>query len=159
MTACSGEECYCAMDKGAINGGHVLLLPIEHFPSSLSCSENAWAEMQRYLSALKACAASQVPPLAVLYRCPSMLPFNAALNAAILPSGSSPSGCPYCLPSRVWAIWQSQYCVVVTSYLQERLASPISCWVGMLPASKHTAAVADAPCDCVQTKLVSFFVL
>ena len=49
------------MDKGAINGGHVLLLPIEHFPSSLACSENAWAEMQRYLSALKACAASQVP--------------------------------------------------------------------------------------------------
>lgn len=59
---CAGEECYCAMDKGAINGGHVLLLPIEHFPSSLACSENAWAEMQRYLSALKACAASQVQP-------------------------------------------------------------------------------------------------
>ena len=48
------------MDKGAINGGHVLLLPIEHFPSSLTCSESAWAEMQRYLSALRACAASQV---------------------------------------------------------------------------------------------------
>lgn len=60
---CAGEECYCVMDKGAINWGHVLLLPIEHFPSSLACSENAWAEMQRYLSALKACAASQVTPL------------------------------------------------------------------------------------------------
>ena len=74
------------MDKGAINGGHVLLLPIEHFPSSLASSENAWAEMQRYLSALKACAASQVPPL---------LPFNvalyAALDAAFPPSLLSPS--------------------------------------------------------------------
>ena len=48
------------MDKGPINGSHVLLLPIEHFVSSLACSPNAWAEMQRYLSALKACAASQV---------------------------------------------------------------------------------------------------
>ena len=56
----SGEECYCAIDKGAINGAHVLLLPIEHFASSLACSANAWAEMQRYLSALKASAASQV---------------------------------------------------------------------------------------------------
>lgn len=57
----AGEECYCAMDKGAINEGHVLLLPIEHYASSLACSANAWAEMQRYLSAFKACAASQVP--------------------------------------------------------------------------------------------------
>ena len=51
------------MDKGAINEGHVLLLPIEHYASSLACSANAWAEMQRYLSALKACAASQVTSL------------------------------------------------------------------------------------------------
>lgn len=51
------------MDKGAINEGHVLLLPIEHYASSLACSANAWAEMQRYLSAFKACAASQVPDL------------------------------------------------------------------------------------------------
>ncbi len=58
--ALAGEECYCAMDKGAINEGHVLLLPIEHYASSLACSANAWAEMQRYLSAFKACAASQV---------------------------------------------------------------------------------------------------
>ena len=79
MTVFAGEECYCAMDKGAINGGHVLLLPIEHFPSSLACSENAWAEMQRYLSALKACAASQVRPPAALRCCHSMLPFRAAL--------------------------------------------------------------------------------
>ena len=78
---CAGEECYCAMDKGALNGGHVLLLPIEHFPSSLACSENAWAEMQRYLSALKACAASQVPFL---------LPFALYL----LPSG--------CLNNSTW---------------------------------------------------------
>ena len=43
---CTGEECYYAMDKGAINSAHVLLLPIEHFARSLACSEIAWAKMQ-----------------------------------------------------------------------------------------------------------------
>ena len=82
MAAYAGEECYCAIDKGAINGGHVLLLPIEHFPSSLACSENTWAEMQRYLSALQACAASQVP-------CVPALPFHPLCIFLL--------GCPYCL--------------------------------------------------------------
>ncbi len=74
------------MDKGAINEGHVLLLPIEHYASSLACSANAWAEMQRYLSAFKACAASQVtspcpagpsPPPPISYLPPAYPPLNS----------------------------------------------------------------------------------
>lgn len=77
----SGEECYCAMDKGAINEGHVLLLPIEHYASSLACSANAWAEMQRYLSAFKACAASQV-----ISPCPDANPPPLPFLASPLPT-------------------------------------------------------------------------
>ncbi len=51
------------MDKGAINEGHVLLLPIEHYASSLACSANAWAEMQRYLSAFKSLTSRLPIPL------------------------------------------------------------------------------------------------
>ena len=55
-----------AVDKGAITDSHVLVLPIEHFPSSLHLSSSTYAEMERYLSALRSCFAAQVhhsPPL------------------------------------------------------------------------------------------------
>ena len=54
-----------ALDKGAITDSHVLVLPIEHFPSSLHLSASAFAEMERYLSALCTCFASQVLHLLV----------------------------------------------------------------------------------------------
>lgn len=89
----SGEECYCAMDKGAINEGHVLLLPIEHYASSLACSANAWAEMQRYLSAFKACAASQV-----ISPCPDANPPPLSLPPPCLPQKSTFLLSKPCLP-------------------------------------------------------------
>ena len=49
-----------AVDKGAITDRHVLVLPIEHYPSQLSLSPSSFAEMERYLSALRTCFASQV---------------------------------------------------------------------------------------------------
>ncbi len=49
-----------AVDKGAIMDGHVLVLPIEHYPSQLSLSASAFSEMERYLSALRSCFAAQV---------------------------------------------------------------------------------------------------
>ena len=52
-----------AVDKGAITDSHVLVLPIEHFPSSLHLSPSTYAEMERYLSALRSCFAAQVQPL------------------------------------------------------------------------------------------------
>lgn len=49
-----------AVDKGAIDDGHVLVLPIEHFPNSLGVPPGTHAEMERYLSALQSCYAAQV---------------------------------------------------------------------------------------------------
>ena len=48
------------MDKGAINWGHVLVLPIEHHRSSMALPPPTAAEMGRYLSALRSCYAAQV---------------------------------------------------------------------------------------------------
>ena len=56
-----------ALDKGAITDSHVLVLPIEHFPSSLHLSASAFAEMERYLSALRTCFGSQVLHLLTQY--------------------------------------------------------------------------------------------
>ena len=56
----AGEEMYIAMDKGPINDQHVLILPIEHRSNSLALSANAYAELERYLSALRSYFASKV---------------------------------------------------------------------------------------------------
>jgi Protein similar to CwfJ C-terminus 1 len=48
------------VDKGAITSTHVLLLPIEHYPNTLTLSPGAWAELETYLSALRSCYAAQV---------------------------------------------------------------------------------------------------
>ena len=55
----TGEESYVALDKGPISGRHVLVLPIEHFPSTLCLSPSAFAEVERYLAALRSCFAAQ----------------------------------------------------------------------------------------------------
>ena len=57
-----GEESYVALDKGAISGQHVLLLPIEHFPSTLCLPASAAAELERYAEALRACFRAQARP-------------------------------------------------------------------------------------------------
>lgn len=51
---------YVAMDKGAISNTHVLLLPIEHVPSTLELSAAGYAELEKYLSALRQCFKAQV---------------------------------------------------------------------------------------------------
>ena len=48
------------LDKGPIVDSHVLVLPVEHYPSQLSLSASSFAELERYLSALRSCFASQV---------------------------------------------------------------------------------------------------
>eukprot|EP00891_Asterochloris_glomerata_P004628 jgi/Astpho2/4628/e_gw1.00067.405.1_t len=68
LVASIGEECYLAIDKGAINDNHVLLVPIEHYPSTLTCSPNFHAEMERYLSALRSCFAAQGQELVAFER-------------------------------------------------------------------------------------------
>ena len=55
-----GEEVYVAMDKGPIDETHVLILPIEHYPSSGHMPPSAQAEAEAYLRALEDCFAAQV---------------------------------------------------------------------------------------------------
>ena len=55
------------MDKGAINDTHVLICPIEHYPSGMHMPASALAEAEAYLKALEACFAAQVPPQHILY--------------------------------------------------------------------------------------------
>ena len=50
------------MDKGAINWGHVLVLPIEHHRCGLALPPGTHAEMMRFLSALRTCYAAQAKP-------------------------------------------------------------------------------------------------
>jgi diadenosine tetraphosphate (Ap4A) HIT family hydrolase len=59
LIASIGEECYCALDKGQINADHVLLVPIEHYPSIVTLPPAAHQELQQYISALRACFASK----------------------------------------------------------------------------------------------------
>jgi hypothetical protein len=80
----AGEESYVALDKGAITDSHVLVLPIEHFPSSLHLSASTFAEMERYLSALRTCFASQV--LSSCQRQP--MPGNKQLRGPVCPRSS-----------------------------------------------------------------------
>ena len=56
----AGEEMYIAMDKGAINKTHVLLLPIDHVSSTLELRPAQYAELDRFLSALREYFSSQV---------------------------------------------------------------------------------------------------
>ena len=59
MAIVAGEESYLATDKGAINWGHVLVLPVEHYRSGLACPPSTAAEMGRYLAALRLCYKAQ----------------------------------------------------------------------------------------------------
>lgn len=59
LVASVGEECYVALDKGAITDRHVLILPVEHYPCSLDAPAHTAAEIERYLSALKSCFAAE----------------------------------------------------------------------------------------------------
>ena len=54
-----GEECYVALDKGAITNRHALVLPVEHYACSLEAPASTISEMDRYLSALKSCFAAE----------------------------------------------------------------------------------------------------
>lgn len=48
-----GEHCYCALAKGALTQDHVLILPIEHFPSTASLPQDAEDELCKYKAALR----------------------------------------------------------------------------------------------------------
>ncbi|XP_066249101.1 CWF19-like protein 1 [Euwallacea similis] len=47
-----GESCYLALAKGGMVEEHFLICPMEHFQSSLSCTEEVLQEMQKFKQAL-----------------------------------------------------------------------------------------------------------
>ncbi|TYZ62268.1 hypothetical protein PybrP1_010236 [[Pythium] brassicae (nom. inval.)] len=48
-----GQEAYLAMPKGAINGDHLLIVPIAHEPATTTLSAATWAEIERFKRALR----------------------------------------------------------------------------------------------------------
>ncbi|GIL82924.1 hypothetical protein Vretimale_8428 [Volvox reticuliferus] len=53
LVASVGEEVYLAVDKGPITPEHVLIVPIDHLSASVALSPRCFAEVERYLSALR----------------------------------------------------------------------------------------------------------
>ncbi|PWA76004.1 cwfJ-like family protein / zinc finger (CCCH-type) family protein [Artemisia annua] len=49
-----GENCYCAIAKGPLVQDHVLILPIEHLPNTLSSPPECEVELVRFQNSLKA---------------------------------------------------------------------------------------------------------
>ncbi|CAI5463920.1 unnamed protein product [Closterium sp. Yama58-4] len=75
-----GEHCYVALPKGPLVPGHVLILPIEHFPSVISLPSDALAEMWRYMGALRKCFEAQGQTLVAFER---FLQLRAATHAHV----------------------------------------------------------------------------
>ncbi|KAH7420763.1 hypothetical protein KP509_13G021200 [Ceratopteris richardii] len=64
-----GDHCYCAMAKGGLVDGHVLLIPIDHFSSMLSLSQPALRELNNYKDKLRKFYNNQQKTIAVFERC------------------------------------------------------------------------------------------
>jgi hypothetical protein len=47
LVASIGDAAYLTLDKGPITPNHVLLVPIEHYPSVLSLGQDAGHEVDR----------------------------------------------------------------------------------------------------------------
>ncbi|KAI5067227.1 hypothetical protein GOP47_0017755 [Adiantum capillus-veneris] len=64
-----GDYCYCAMAKGGLVDGHVLLLPVEHSSSMLFLSKPGADELSKYKRALRKLYKIQGKTLAIFERC------------------------------------------------------------------------------------------
>lgn len=49
-----GEHCYCALAKGPLVPDHVLILPVEHLPNTLSSPPECEIELVRFQNSLRA---------------------------------------------------------------------------------------------------------
>eukprot|EP00249_Psilotum_nudum_P020073 c27549_g1_i1 orf=3-1673(-) len=63
-----GEHCYCALAKGALVQDHVIILPIEHFPSTISLPQEVGDELEKYKVALRKYFKSQGNSMLVFER-------------------------------------------------------------------------------------------
>lgn len=48
-----GENYYCALAKGPLIDDHVLIIPVEHLPSTLLLSAESEVELSKFQSSLK----------------------------------------------------------------------------------------------------------
>lgn len=64
-----GEEVYCALPKGALKQGHVLLVPVAHIQRYSELTAPAAAEMERYKAALRSTYAKSKCELYCFERC------------------------------------------------------------------------------------------
>lgn len=48
-----GENFYCALPKGPLVQDHVLVIPVEHLPNTLSLLQNSEVELDRFQNGLK----------------------------------------------------------------------------------------------------------
>jgi len=53
MVVSVGQHCYVALARGGVNSQHVLILPIQHYQSSLTLPDEVSLEVEEYKKALK----------------------------------------------------------------------------------------------------------
>ncbi|KAJ7531546.1 hypothetical protein O6H91_14G048500 [Diphasiastrum complanatum] len=63
-----GEHCYCTLAKGPLTEGHVLVLPVEHFPSSICVPLEVELEFEKYTHALRRYFQAQRKALVIFER-------------------------------------------------------------------------------------------
>ncbi|KAK2987540.1 hypothetical protein RJ640_021594 [Escallonia rubra] len=80
-----GEHCYCALAKGPLVQDHVLILPVEHLPNTLSSPPECEAELVRFQDSLKVYFKNQEKEV-VFFEWVSVRGTHANLQAIPIPS-------------------------------------------------------------------------
>ncbi|KAL8498124.1 hypothetical protein ACS0TY_021451 [Phlomoides rotata] len=85
-----GEFCYCALAKGPLVEDHVLLIPVEHLPNTLSLPPECEKELSRFRSSLQAYFKRQGKDV-VFFEWISKRGTHANLQAVPIPSSKASS--------------------------------------------------------------------
>ncbi|KAK3025764.1 hypothetical protein RJ639_041920 [Escallonia herrerae] len=80
-----GEHCYCALAKGPLVQDHVLILPVEHLPNTLSSPPECEVELVRFQDSLKVYFKNQGKEV-VFFEWVSVRGTHANLQAIPIPS-------------------------------------------------------------------------
>ncbi|KAK4483663.1 hypothetical protein RD792_010864 [Penstemon davidsonii] len=85
-----GEYCYCALAKGPLVQDHVLIIPVEHIPNTLSLPPECDKDLSKFQSSLKAYFLSQGKEV-VFFEWVSKRGTHANLQAVPVPSTKASS--------------------------------------------------------------------
>ncbi|KAH6803156.1 CwfJ-like family protein / zinc finger family protein [Perilla frutescens var. frutescens] len=85
-----GEYCYCALAKGPLIQDHVLIIPIEHLPNTLSLPPECEKELSRLRGSLQACFKRQGKEV-IFFEWVSKRGTHANLQAVPIPSSKASS--------------------------------------------------------------------